>query len=34
MKGMLVTFRTFHENKLYEIVQLVHINNSPKETVW
>ena len=23
-------FRTFHENKLYQIVQLVHINNSPK----
>ena len=23
-------FRTFHENKLYQIVQPVHINNSPK----
>ena len=23
-------FRTFHEDKLYQIVQLFHINNSPK----
>ena len=34
MKGMLVTLQNLPREKLYKIVQLVHIKNSPKEIVW